>query len=239
MKELIKISETENGELVNARDLHSFLEVKTKFNLWIKRTLERYGFEDGSDYTAFKTEQFHNQSVRTDYALTLDCAKQISMTERTEKGKEARKYFIKCEKRAKALEGLTPEEREGLNRENQVNGTHSVKKYLIERFGKAQGIKKFIEWSKYSHKTITGRTTKQTKSLAKKMGLKSAQRASAKEACRHMNPAHGFGHYIADLAAQISGDAKLSAGMGKEAAKHLENKNLPIRTVSKEVVPFS
>ena len=36
-----------------------------------------------------------------EYALTVDIAKELSMLSKTEKGKEARKYFIKCEKKLK------------------------------------------------------------------------------------------------------------------------------------------
>lgn len=33
-----------------------------------------------------------------EYHLTLDMAKELSMVERNEKGKQARRYFIECEK---------------------------------------------------------------------------------------------------------------------------------------------
>lgn len=36
-----------------------------------------------------------------EYALTVDMAKELSMLSKAEKGKEARKYFIKCEKKLK------------------------------------------------------------------------------------------------------------------------------------------
>lgn len=56
-----------------------------------------YGFEDGKDYSLVKIGErsAHN---KIDYALTLDTAKEISMLQRSEKGKQARQYFIECEK---------------------------------------------------------------------------------------------------------------------------------------------
>jgi len=36
-----------------------------------------------------------------DYFYTIDAAKEISMLQRSEKGKEARKYFIECERKLK------------------------------------------------------------------------------------------------------------------------------------------
>ncbi|UZR98614.1 antA/AntB antirepressor family protein [Chondrinema litorale] len=89
--ELVKIYE---GNLVNARELHEFLEVKTVFRNWIRRMLE-YGFEENLDYfTASK--KVHRQILKEFY-LTLSAAKEISMLQRTDKGREARKYFIRCE----------------------------------------------------------------------------------------------------------------------------------------------
>ncbi|WP_240536708.1 phage antirepressor KilAC domain-containing protein [Bartonella sp. WD12.1] len=38
---------------------------------------------------------------RKEYHLTLDMAKELAMVERNEKGKQARQYFIECERKAK------------------------------------------------------------------------------------------------------------------------------------------
>lgn len=48
---------------------------------------------------------------KIDHILTLDMAKEISMIQRTERGKQARQYFIECERRMKQLQPeLTPEQ---------------------------------------------------------------------------------------------------------------------------------
>ncbi len=50
MEELIKISVDENNEqIINGRELHQFLEVKTKYIDWINRMLD-YGFENNIDF---------------------------------------------------------------------------------------------------------------------------------------------------------------------------------------------
>ena len=90
---------------VNARDLHAFLEVETRFNDWIQRRIKEYGFTQGVDFTILKNEYAENkglQIIQNDYFLTLDMAKELSMVEKTLKGKEARLYFIACEKQARS-----------------------------------------------------------------------------------------------------------------------------------------
>jgi anti-repressor protein len=94
--ELIKVIEKEGQKAVDARALYDFLEVNTPFSKWIQRMLE-YGFVENIDWTKMSSD---NQSFMYDYVLTLDCAKEISMIQRSEKGKQARLYFIEMEKKA-------------------------------------------------------------------------------------------------------------------------------------------
>lgn len=102
--ELIKITEQNGNQAVSARELHIFLEVKTDFTNWCKRMFE-YGFEEDKDYIilAKNGENKVSKSNPINYALTLDTAKEISMLQRSEKGKQARTYFIECEKKVQQL----------------------------------------------------------------------------------------------------------------------------------------
>ena len=89
--------------VVNARDLHEFLESRKDFSSWIKDRIERYDLTENEDYVVF-TEFGENSKggrPKKEYALTLDAAKELSMVEGNEKGKQARKYFIACEKKLK------------------------------------------------------------------------------------------------------------------------------------------
>ncbi len=110
--ELIKITTNENGEqLVSGRELHEFLEVGTEYKKWFSRMTE-YGFVENTDFTRV-TQKCHTpggvQKI-TDHAMTLDMAKEISMIQRTEKGKQARLYFIEVEKQYKLdTSSLSPE----------------------------------------------------------------------------------------------------------------------------------
>lgn len=98
-------------QTVNARDLHEFLEVGRDLSTWIKSRIEQYGFTEGVDYVTTKSSSISGSPVsgngnhaglRTaiDYHLSLDMAKEVAMVERNEKGKQARQYFIECERRA-------------------------------------------------------------------------------------------------------------------------------------------
>lgn len=107
--ELIKITTNENGEqLVSGRELHEFLEVQTPYDKWFPRMCE-YGFSEGTDFSTFLSESTGGRP-KTNHAMTLDMAKEISMIQRTEKGKQARQYFIEVEKQYKLdTASLSPE----------------------------------------------------------------------------------------------------------------------------------
>lgn len=107
MQELIKITEQNGNQAVSARELYKFLEVQTPFTMWIDRMFE-YGFAENIDFEATNFFVNHPNGIGgttvKDYALTLDCAKEIAMLQRSERGKMARQYFIECEKQLRAKE---------------------------------------------------------------------------------------------------------------------------------------
>lgn len=96
--ELIKIVERDGQKLVSARELYDFLGVSERFSRFMERNVE-YGLVEGVDYTPYQMVHPLNKQEFTDFALTLDAAKEIAMLQRTEKGKQARLYFIECEKK--------------------------------------------------------------------------------------------------------------------------------------------
>ena len=100
--ELIKLTKNEQGiETVNARELHAFLEVKSKFADWFKNRVSDFGFIENSDFVS--ASKFLERGGRTiEYFISIDMAKELSMIERSDKGKQARLYFIECERIAKA-----------------------------------------------------------------------------------------------------------------------------------------
>ena len=91
---------------VNARDLHDFLEVKAKFADWINNRIADFDFKENQDFVCFSKnlEKPLGGRPSKEYVLTLNMAKELSMVERNEKGKQARQYFIQCEKQLKVAQ---------------------------------------------------------------------------------------------------------------------------------------
>ena len=109
MNELISLTQSAiNGELqqtVNARELHGFLESRQEFANWIKKRIDKYGFVENQDFVKLHKKMENPQGGRPaiDYHITLDMAKELVMVERNDKGKEARRYFIECEKQLRQV----------------------------------------------------------------------------------------------------------------------------------------
>lgn len=96
MNELIKVIYENDRPTVSARELHAFLEVGTAFKDWFPRMCE-YGFLEGTDFSSFLSESTGGRPAQ-EAQLSIEMAKEISMLQRNEKGKQARQYFIQLEK---------------------------------------------------------------------------------------------------------------------------------------------
>lgn len=97
MNKLIPINDNAEQITLSARDLYKFLEATERFSNWFDRNIQ-YGLEEGIDYVGCKQFNTLARKELQDYQLTIDAAKEISMLQRNEKGREARKYFIELEK---------------------------------------------------------------------------------------------------------------------------------------------
>lgn len=114
-------------QLCNAKDVFICLGVRSRFNDWIARRVEEYGFVEGQDFYSEVSKKTKGQRGRSsiDYSLSVDMAKELAMVERTEAGRRIRRYFIDCEKRlrqiapesaAEALrKALSPEQQHALS----------------------------------------------------------------------------------------------------------------------------
>lgn len=85
----------------DARELHAFLNSEQQYADWIKNRITQYGFIENQDYIVKTT--YTGRRPRKEYFVTLNMAKELCMVENNAKGKEARQYFIKCEKELQSL----------------------------------------------------------------------------------------------------------------------------------------
>ncbi|WP_334469859.1 antA/AntB antirepressor family protein [Arsenophonus sp. PmNCSU2021_1] len=118
MQNLINIeTKNINDELIqtlNARDLHAFFDIGKDFTTWIKDRIKQYGFAENIDFIVFTNsgENPFGGRPAKEYHISLDMAKELSMVERNEKGKQARQYFIECERRILQPQTLLPTTKE-------------------------------------------------------------------------------------------------------------------------------
>lgn len=93
-------------QTVDARELHEKLKVGRDFATWIKERVARFEFTAHVDYVTFEAGPQNggagNRGARTEYALSLDMAKELAMVENNDIGRATRRYFLRCEREAKA-----------------------------------------------------------------------------------------------------------------------------------------
>ncbi|EFO9447677.1 phage antirepressor Ant [Campylobacter lari] len=86
----------------NAREIFYYLNSLQDYSNWIKNRISHYNFIENQDYIIELV--YTKGRPRKEYYITLDMAKELCMVENNEKGRQARRYFIECEKRLKNLE---------------------------------------------------------------------------------------------------------------------------------------
>jgi len=68
--------------------------VKESFAKWLQYRVKHYGFVEGEDFQGKFPKTPTKGRPRKDYLLTLDMAKELSMIERTDKGRAARRLRL-------------------------------------------------------------------------------------------------------------------------------------------------
>ena len=179
MNELIPLQpQTINGatvETVSARELHAFLESKQDFSNWINNRIEQYDFVENQDFILVLNQQnkVSNKIIENpknpknkggrptkEYFLTLDMAKELSMVERTDKGKQARQYFIECERKLRETQAkLAPKTYVEALRTlaDEVEAHEQTKQTLAIAEPKAQYFDKLVERNLLTNFTTTAK----------------------------------------------------------------------------------
>lgn len=172
MNELIKITEYKGNQAVSARDLHKFLEITERFSSWFERMLQ-YGFVENQDFTSAKSFTLVNNGAQReidDYALTLDCAKEISMIQRSKKGKEAREYFIECEKQLRSGKFALPTTyKEAL--QSLLIEVEAKERLQAQNELQAKELEKQAPKVAYYDEVLTSQSTYNANQIAKELGM--------------------------------------------------------------------
>ncbi len=96
----------ENG-MTTAKRLYEFLELNpSNYSRWVKSNISENQFaDDGVDYWSLvmDDERNFNPNPTQDFKLTAHFAKKLSMTQKNQKGEDAREYFTKVEDGAKQM----------------------------------------------------------------------------------------------------------------------------------------
>lgn len=156
MANIIKISNNKISDFevktVNARELHNFLEVKSRFNDWINNRIRDFGFVENQDFVTV-TKNLVSGGIQKEIYLSIDMAKELSMVERNEKGRQARQYFIEMEKVAKkqikeskiALPDFTNPAESARAWAEEYEKRELAEQKLIEAQPKIEFVQKYVE----------------------------------------------------------------------------------------------
>ena len=169
--ELIKIKTNEHGEqLVSGRELHEFLEVNEKYTDWFKRMVE-YGFAENVDFIGLseKSEKLGGRP-RMNHAMTLNMAKEVSMIQRTEKGKQARLYFIDVENQYKAIQKRLPNTREAIQ-QLLLQGVEEVNRRVDDMEERLSNVEENAKLDTGDYNVISKRVKKRVYEVARSYGL--------------------------------------------------------------------
>lgn len=216
MEDLIKISQNKGKKTVSAKELYDFLGLaKSQWKRWFKRNIIENPFAlESVDWIGF--DIVSNGNTTSDFAISLDLAKKLSMMAKTEKGEEARNYFLKMEK--VAIQSFTPTPRleDHTRKEVQIQNSKEVNSYRYQ----LGGLESVIEYNRLNCKLHTGKYPSEIKAEAKKNRLPSKIRTSAKEILRNTEPVTACAMSLTDdmvkMGADIKESAKLSNTHGRE-----------------------
>lgn len=133
----------ENG-MTTAKKLFDFLGMaKNNYSRWFRNNLTNNEFaEENVDYFPFLTNEECGGQASQDAKLTASFAKKLSMMAKSEKGEQARKYFVKVEDGMKELavrfQNISPELRAVLVVDQRVTRVEEKTDTLEDRFNKLE-----------------------------------------------------------------------------------------------------
>lgn len=81
-----------------AKALYNWLELDpSNYARWCRTNITENDFADENDYSSLTTSETGRGHFAQDYKISANLAKKISMLTKSERGEQARKYFLGCE----------------------------------------------------------------------------------------------------------------------------------------------
>lgn len=182
----------ENG-MTTSKKLYEFLELDPKnYSRWCRMNITENEFADkGIDYHSSLMTSEGRGNFAQDFKLTAKFAKKLSMTAKSEKGEQAREYFVKAEDKLKDVaiqkSNLSPELQILQGMLNQLVQNELATQKAVETsqkaLEKAESIKEVVALNPNDWR-------KETSSLINKMALNSGGyehiRAIRDESYKHL-----------------------------------------------------
>lgn len=100
---MLKINENNK---VDAREIYDFIGVKSRFNDWFKNSIDFIGAKEGKDFYK-KNSKSTGGRPSIEYDVTIECGKELCLTQRTDKSKELRRWLIDLSNKTENLELVT------------------------------------------------------------------------------------------------------------------------------------
>lgn len=93
--------EVDKEGFTTAKKLYKWLDLdESNYSRWVKMNILENSFaEEGTDYSSLMTSEKQGRgNFATDYKLSASFAKKLAMSTHSERGEQARIYFLMCEK---------------------------------------------------------------------------------------------------------------------------------------------
>lgn len=157
------------GFIIDARTLWEQLDKPySEFKKWFNKKVLNYGYLKNTDFINIEQKvDIENTNItrsQNEFYLTIECAKNVAMAERTEKGRLVRDYFILIEKALRGMDDWF------LIREPEKEGFKELCKQLDIKYQENHGGKKtpgyiYSNEADMINKCLLGRKAKQIKNF--------------------------------------------------------------------------
>ena len=89
---MISFQQTDNGQAIDGRELHSILSVPRDFPTWFQDRITKFGYVEGYDFK--EVARVKADTPKRDYLLSLPMAAELSLIQRTDTGLTLRRFIL-------------------------------------------------------------------------------------------------------------------------------------------------